>query len=222
MKKGFITIATGSKKYYEMAKILVRSYKLSTKDPMPFAIITDTKDEKFSEFDDVVIIENAKCSYMDKIDLVKNSPYNESIFIDSDCIAYNDLNIYWDDFYGASDFSAYGQVIDSTSGQKGWFEIEDTWKYMNTIKYSINLHGGIYFFKKSEKNQNIYETCIEILENYGSFKFKNFKKPADEPVIALAMAVNGALPQKAFVDRFCFLKNGKKIRADFFSHSLSY
>ena len=55
MKKGFITIATGSKKYYEMAKILVRSYKLSTKDPMPFAIITDTKDEKFSEFDDVVV-----------------------------------------------------------------------------------------------------------------------------------------------------------------------
>ena len=47
MKKGFITIATGSKKYYEMAKILVRSYKLSTKDPMPFAIITDTKTKNF-------------------------------------------------------------------------------------------------------------------------------------------------------------------------------
>ena len=30
MSRGFITIATGDKKYHEMAKTLVRSYKLTS------------------------------------------------------------------------------------------------------------------------------------------------------------------------------------------------
>ena len=37
---------------------------------------------------------------MDKIDIMRYSPYDETIFIDSDCIAFNDLNAYWKDFGG--------------------------------------------------------------------------------------------------------------------------
>lgn len=100
MSRGFITIATGDKKYHEMAKTLVRSYKLTSSSPVRFGVITDDANEKFEEFDDVVLIKDATRSYMDKIDIMRYSPYDETIFIDSDCIAFNDLNIYWKDFGG--------------------------------------------------------------------------------------------------------------------------
>lgn len=100
MSRGFITIATGDKKYHEMAKTLVRSYKLTSASPVRFGVITDDADDKFEEFDDVVLIKDATRSYMDKIDIMRYSPYDETIFIDSDCIAFNDLNIYWKDFGG--------------------------------------------------------------------------------------------------------------------------
>lgn len=224
MTRGFVTIATGNRKYYEMAKVLVKSYKLTTKNAMPFAVITDAEKEKFPEFDDVIVIHNARCSYMDKLDVMINSPYDESIFIDSDCIAFNDLNVYWEDFPTDSDFSAYGKIIDSNASpqEKGWFDIKDTGKYKGILKYSINLHGGIYFIRKSYKLDQIYSTCLDIAKNYSQYKFKNFSKPADEPIIALSMAVNGQKVIENRGNRFCFLRNTKRIKADFFERSLSY
>lgn len=102
MSRGFITIATGDKKYHDMAKTLVKSYKLTSKEPVRFAVITDDANDKFVEFDDVVVIKDATRSYMDKIDIMRYSPYDETKFIDSDCIAFNDLNAYWKDFGGGA------------------------------------------------------------------------------------------------------------------------
>ena len=47
MSRGFITIATGDKKYHEMAKTLVRSYKLTSASPVRFGVITDDANDKF-------------------------------------------------------------------------------------------------------------------------------------------------------------------------------
>ena len=222
MSRGFITIATGDKKYHEMAKTLVRSYKLTSASPVRFGVITDDVNDKFEEFDDVVLIKDATRSYMDKIDIMRYSPYDETIFIDSDCIAFNDLNIYWKDFGGGQNtFSAYGKVFYEDS-DRAWFKISETLQYKEQLKYSIDLHGGIYYFKKGKMVDDIYKTCKDISSDYASFRFKDFKKPADEPIIALAMAVNGAKPITASADRFCFLRNTKRLKADFFSKSLSY
>lgn len=221
MSRGFITIATGDKKYHEMAKTLVKSYKLTSDCPVRFCVITDDDNDKFEEFDDVVYIKDATRSYMDKIDIMRYSPYNETIFIDSDCIAFNDLNIYWKDFENASLFSAYGKTFYEDS-ERAWFKIGETLNYKNVVKYSIDLHGGIYYFKKSAVVDSIYKVCLDIAENYRLYRFKDFKKPADEPIIALAMAVNGAKPIEQINDRFCFLKNTKELKADFFSRKLNY
>lgn len=220
MSRGFITIATGDNKYHDMAKTLVKSYKLTSKDPVQFAVITDDTNDKFEEFDDVVVIKDATRSYMDKIDIMRYSPYDETIFVDADCIAFNDLNEYWEDFQGA-EFSAYGKVFYEDS-DRAWFKISETLKYERLLKYSIDLHGGIYYFKKGKMVDNIYTTCKDISSDYASFRFKNFKKPADEPIIALAMAVNGAKSIDQINNRFCFLRNVKKLKANFFERILSY
>ena len=156
MSRGFITIATGNKKYHDMAKTLVKSYKLTSANPLRFGVITDDLTDRFEEFDDVIFVKDATRSYMDKIDIMRYSPYDETIFIDSDCIAFNDLNIYWQDFEKASPFSAYGKVFYEDS-ERAWFKIGETLKYKNMLKYSIDLHGGIYYFRKSKDVDSIYK-----------------------------------------------------------------
>ena len=40
-QKGYVTVATGSDKYYSLAKNLLDSYLYFSKSPLPFSIITD-------------------------------------------------------------------------------------------------------------------------------------------------------------------------------------
>ena len=93
--RGFVTIATGSEVYYKIAVNLLNSYRLATKDPMPFAIMSDQKNKCTDLFDDVIIIDNPQRTFMDKFVLLKAAPYQETIFFDADILAYGDLNYYW-------------------------------------------------------------------------------------------------------------------------------
>lgn len=55
--KGFITVATGSDKYYKVAENLLKSYRLFSKDPLPFAILADRENEYTKAFDKVLLIQ---------------------------------------------------------------------------------------------------------------------------------------------------------------------
>ena len=57
MTRGFITIATGRDKYYEMAKNLVLSYRLYCDAPVPFAILCDKENEYTQAFDQVILFQ---------------------------------------------------------------------------------------------------------------------------------------------------------------------
>lgn len=114
--RGFVTIAIGAEKYYKMAHTLLLSYRNKSDSPIRFCVITNKENEYTNAFDDVIVVDDAKRSWEDKIDLLVNSPYDESIFIDADCIAYSDLNKYWDLFAGSSDMSAFGETLPLNGG----------------------------------------------------------------------------------------------------------
>ena len=105
MTRGFITIATGADRYYQLAKNLLLSYKLYSDSPCPFAILCDRENEYTALFDRVVLFQPGQHPYFDKFELLKRSPFEETIFVDADCLAYADLNGYWAYFAGADDFS---------------------------------------------------------------------------------------------------------------------
>ena len=70
MTKGFVTIATGDERYFELACNLLHSYKHFSKNPYPFAILTDKNNKYTEEFDDVIVLEDTTSSYMDKLKLL--------------------------------------------------------------------------------------------------------------------------------------------------------
>lgn len=195
LTKGFITIATGKEQYYKIAQNLLRSYRFTTKNALPFTLLCDTENEYTKEFDDVSIFENPTCSYLDKLNMFDLLPYDINIFIDADCLAFRDINRLFDIFENADDFCCYGRVL-PLDDKRGWFEYKNlNADLQKQIDYVVGLHGGIYYMRKTEKCKKVLDDAKTFSHNYADYKFKgNFETPGDEPVIALSMALNKCNP----------------------------
>lgn len=89
-KRGFVTIATGHQRYYRLAQNLLLSYHQFATELYPVAIIADRENEITAQFDHVIVISDASNSYNDKLKLFRELPYEETIFIDADSLAYGD------------------------------------------------------------------------------------------------------------------------------------
>lgn len=192
-KRGFVTIATGDDRYYQLARDLLRSYRCVALDGVPFAIICDREHELTCEFDDTVILNNAHGSYLDKLELYFHSPYEETIFVDADALFLKDPKQLWGDFEEMGDFSSYGKPLSLDSG-KGWFDYRQTGEFQKHLKFGVQMHGGLYYFRKTDQCREIFERAKYIADHYSEYRFSHFVEPADEPVLALSMAVSGCRP----------------------------
>lgn len=191
MTRGFITIATGNEKYYHLARNLLLSYKLFCDEPLPFAIMCDRENEITALFDQVVLLEHPLNAFWDKFELLVRAPFDETIFIDADCLAFADLNEYWDYFAKADDFTGCGTnyPIDS---EKGLFQDGELGEYNGRAQWKPDIHGGLYFIRKGPVCDAIYRDCQYIAQHRAEFRWPDFCAPnADEPVFCLAMAANG-------------------------------
>ena len=184
MTKGFVTIATGQKRYFELARNLLRSYRLFSSENCSFAILCDEENEYTSEFDDVIILNHAYCNYLDKLQLYRYLPYDETIFIDADSLAYGDLDKWWSIFQNADDFSLFGYMWTNMDCGRGWFLPSGLKEYQNQVKYIPDFNG--------------------------------FTTPADEPVLALAMALQNCHPLDVLEGGLAFAPSKRKIDIDIF------
>ena len=191
---GFFTVATGNEHYYHLAQNLLRSYRHFSSNALPFAILADRENAYTGEFDDMILMENVTNSYLDKLSLYDYLPYDISIFIDADCLAYGDLNIIPELFAQADDFCCFGRVL-PLEDKTGWFNYEDLGELQSQVSYCVGLHGGIYYIRRGEKSAAVFETAKQIAKDYHKYHFKGkFSTPGDEPIIALSMALNGCRP----------------------------
>ncbi|MEE1219505.1 MAG: hypothetical protein U0L20_06240 [Ruminococcus sp.] len=216
MTKGFITIATGNKYYYEIAANLLMSYRYFSKEPLPFAIIAEEHNEYTALFDDVIITNESTHSFMDKLLLLKLCPYDETIFFDADSLAFGDLNKYWDAFKNATDFSAIGEDCDREDRTKAWYYIEDIGKYGENVSYKSRVHAGVCFIRNSPKTKKFYEDCLEICNNFDKLHFHTCQKSKDECVLAVAMPMNDMKTTKEEIDMLATYPCLTHIEADIF------
>lgn len=193
--RGFITIATGNEAYYQLAWNLLRSYRHFCDDPLPFAILCEQKNVLTEDFDDVLLFKDtASRSYLDKLCLDSYLPYDETIFIDADCLAFANLNVLFDYFQEADDFSCFGRVL-PLGDKTGWFEYDNLGELKDRVSYVVGLHGGIYYMRRGEICARIFRDAKAFIPEYARFRFKGkFSNPGDEPLIALSMAVNHCRP----------------------------
>ena len=194
VSRGFVTIATGKKHYYKIAANLLCSYRLHA-GARPFAIICDRENEYTSQFDKVVLMENPTHSYMDKLRLFDCLPWDETIFIDADCLVYGDIDRWWTLFEeNGSAFSVFGCAYEDLETNKGWFKTAGMGKYRDQIHFVPSFSGGIYYLRRTEICKQVFEIAKNAATHYRDYPFAIFQDPADEPVIALGMAVTNCRP----------------------------
>lgn len=222
MTRGFITLATGKDLYYQLARNLLMSYRLYSAHPMPFAILCDRENEYTALFDEVVLLEHPLNSYWDKFELLTRAPYDETIFIDADCLAYADLNEYWDYFADADDFTGCGTnyPIDS---EKGLFQKDGIGKYTGLAHWKPDICGGLYFIRRGQQCDALYQECQWISSHYDEFQWPDFcAVKADETVLCLAMAVHGMHAMEADPRNYGILWEATELECDIFTGKCQY
>ena len=149
-------MATGNIIYYKMAANLLASFRLHNPG-VPFAIVCDRANEYTDMFDDVVVLKKANGNYMDKFSLLIKSPYDESIFIEPDCLIYRNLDFFWGLLSHESDCSSFGW---NEGGLEPWFKTQETRSRLFQIVPELSedaivplFNPGYIFIRKGLKCQ---------------------------------------------------------------------
>ena len=189
MTRGFVTIATGKDKYFITAVNLLKSYRHFSKNPLPFAILADKENEYTALFDKVIVLpkDRVHCSFLDKIELAGAVPFDQTVFIESDCLAYGDLNEYFTAFDNSDDFSVFGE--NGTLDEKGWFDYRNAKDLKDKLTYLPQFHSGIIYLKNTEKCRKFYDTSIEILNNIDKYFETDSDVATDDKTFALSLSV---------------------------------
>ena len=211
--KGFITVATGSEYYYKLAANLCISYRKRGSGRYPFALVCDRENEYSAVFDDVVLVKDVTRSTLDKL-LISLSPYGETIFLDADSLVIGDIDDLWDAFQDQDDVSAFGCSLPLDS-RKGWFTYEGSGPYMDRVKYLMSMNGGIYYVRKSPLSEKVFHDARQVIDNYSGIDFKYFSNPQDEPVMAMAMVINGCKPNDMAYDMIVLPFAKERISVDY-------
>ena len=105
MSAGLITIAYGPHKYMRMAEALALSYR-RWNPKLPFCVVTDQANaERLAGYYDVVRIIDPSYGkgVAQKLCVDRYSPFDETLFVDSDCVFYHDPALTWNG-YAIDDF----------------------------------------------------------------------------------------------------------------------
>ena len=188
--RGFITIAYGAVKYIKMGKSLARSIRFNSPG-CKIAVVTDSNDQELRSLFDYVVDLNTDWppGVAQKLYLDHYSPFDETIFIDSDCLVYKDLGQIWDYFQQLRDFGIKGYSY--LKAEDTHYSIEDLSICLGKLKLNrmASFNSGVIYFNKSQTSLDVFTSAREIYERRQELTLKEFKNAPvnDEPIFALAM-----------------------------------
>lgn len=184
---GIVTIALGEKRYIDMAKMLALS--LIQIDPqIKRAVITDADKTEFDGLYDIYVPHDIALGkgLINKLYLDHYSPFEETLFIDADCLAFKPL----DDTIALCQNHSFVVFGDQINSGEWYMDVAEICKKFNLQSIPL-FNGGVYYFKKNEVTTNIYNKARELYENYTGLNFVKIRESInEEPLIAVAMAIN--------------------------------
>ena len=190
--RGLVTVATGSKKYYKVALNLLKSYRAFSKEPLPFCILADEENEYTRQFDDTIILKSPQHSFLDKIYVFNNIPYKETLFVESDCIAYGDLNLFLEPLRESKqDFALFGTNYPLNHAfnraEWGWFTPQQISEGGGTYKVNFIPRFGstVMYLKQGLVCEQMYRICQDVWMHADDYHFL----PLDDELIAVATSV---------------------------------
>ncbi|MCC9137337.1 hypothetical protein ACFSKU_08090 [Pontibacter silvestris] len=193
MSKGIITIATGKKQYIHMAKMLAVSLKLNY-PVLPIAVITDSEDTELrSLYDFIISADMTKGNgYIQKLNMYEYSPFDETIFIDVDCMVVKNIDFLWG-LFKDEHVSVIG--FKQNTGHHFGTSIDNLCKYFK-IDDILIFNGGMYYFKKDSIAQSVFEKARQLIYEYEELGFAKVRGTSinEEPLMSIGMSLHNMQP----------------------------
>jgi hypothetical protein len=190
--RGVLTVAHGHLQYAEYARDLARSIRFHGA-ATPLAVATDLPHSEFAGlFDHVIEWDFSQYPrLMSKLEIYDASPFDATLFIDSDCFVLQPLAATFR-YFGDCDFNVYGRMM----RRPGWFQYNFDNIHASTPAEAYPVfNGGVYFFRKSALAARIFRRAKELRREYKSLRLPITSKGiAEEPLISIAMAEVGLAP----------------------------
>ena len=229
--RGIITLAYGHRRFIEQARSLAHSLQLHAPQ-LPRTLITDSNDSEIrQQFTEVIPYRpEYGCGVRQKMFLDLYSPYEQTLFIDSDCLVLGNLESFWSAFDGQY-FGVPGFRYLQKGSTDPYFDVDYALESLNLTAIP-KFNGGTYYFTRSAEAINFFETARNTLDNWRALRLGEFRRqgPADEAVYSLAMAIHhigptwmgsggmwtpcgykGSLHLNALLGTCCFEKEGMKL-----------
>jgi len=191
-----LTIGTGKRYYVDLAANLARSFLYWHKgSDIIFQLVTDQPEmipEDIRSSIQVMKISPGKLGegFSTKLHLDKVAVEGQTLFIDSDCLIFGNLDFVFDRFSG-HDVSVVGSYI--REGE--WFGDVRSICLKFKVEHLPKFNGGIYYLEKGLKASAIYQRAREIEKNYDEIGFVRLRsRPNDEVIMSLAMQLHGQTP----------------------------
>jgi hypothetical protein len=201
--RGTLTLAFGKPRYIEMAKSLARSLILH--DPtLMRAIVTDSTDPELADLFtyriDLRPEYGSKARQMMHLDLY--TPFDETLFIDSDSLAVRSLDAFWTAFH-AVPFGVCGvRTVDHGETDES---LDAPFLDHFDLTALPKFNGAIYYFKRSPKAAALFTTARDLLLQASELHFTDLSHNhlsntlnntldddlSDEALYAVAMAIHG-------------------------------
>jgi hypothetical protein len=191
-----LTIATGKKLYLDMAATLARSFFLwHANSSIKFQLVTDLVADipaDISNRIEIIPVRKGEIGegFSPKLHLDKLARSGQTLFIDSDCLIYRNLDTVFRQFEGHS-FSVVGNYIKEGEWFGNIAAICEHFKVPELPKFN----GGVYYLEKGAMVGKLYEKAREIEQYYDEAGFIRLRnRPNDEVVLSTAMALFGQTP----------------------------
>ncbi len=197
--RGILTIAYGAETYLRMGCALARSVRHYDRE-VSLAVVTDTPEYFKDVYDYTIPVDLSYGSgVQQKLYLDRYSPFDKTLFVDSDCL-----------FYGAPDPLWTFFAVEAGVGVRSWGPlthgdecqgVADFDRYLDSfgLEKVHNIKGGFYYFDDSDEGTAVFDTARDIAgrrDEVGLTPFKN-APVADEVIIATALELCGIEPLPA-------------------------
>jgi len=198
--QGYLTLATGRPLYFEAAVNLALSVKLN--DPSrPISLLCDDASKVNFDykkyFDQLIELPPHKlyrgCG--DKIRMPLYTPYEETMFVDADCvIAKPDMDRHWEKM-AAIFFGMPGGKI--TTGYWYGKSIENMMASQN-VPHIVQMNSGVFYFRQCKELIQLIDEAMALAES-GPAEMQiehrgQTQQLADEPIWGVLMAKNNIEP----------------------------
>lgn len=193
--RGVLTMAYGHPRFIEQAKDLGLSLRLHAPD-LPRAIVTDSMDAELrSIFTDVIPLQPEYGSGVgQKLYLDRYSPYETTLFIDSDCLVLGSLLAFWAAFQGRY-FGVPGYRHLHRGDKDPYMDVDHVLDRFGVTALP-KFNGGTYYFTRSAEATRFFETARHLMDQWRELRLAPFRRngPNDEAVYSIAMAIHGMSP----------------------------